>query len=68
MSCARSRSAIIFDVMTRGFGTMYSYASRIPARDRWAIAAYIRALQVSQHALASDLPAEDRSQLEGVRP
>ncbi len=41
-----------FDVMTRGFGTMYSYASRIPARDRWAIAAYIRALQVSQHALA----------------
>ena len=41
-----------FDVMTRGFGTMYSYASRIPARDRWAIAAYIRALQVSQHAHA----------------
>ena len=39
-----------FDVMTRGFGTMYSYASRIPARDRWAIAAYIRALQLSQHA------------------
>ena len=33
-----------FDVMTRGYGTMYSYASRIPARDRWAIAAYIRAL------------------------
>ena len=42
-----------FDVMTRGFGTMYSYASRVPARDRWAIAAYIRALQLSQHAAVS---------------
>jgi hypothetical protein len=57
-----------FDVMTRGFGTMYSYASRIPARDRWAIAAYIRALQVSQHSLASELPPQDRSQLPGVQP
>ena len=57
-----------FDVMTRGFGTMYSYASRIPARDRWAIAAYIRALQLSQHSLASDLPPQDRSQLQEVRP
>jgi mono/diheme cytochrome c family protein len=57
-----------FDVMTRGFGTMYSYASRIPPRDRWAIAAYIRALQVSQHSLASQLPAEDRGHLEGGKP
>ena len=57
-----------FDVMTRGFGTMYSYASRISARDRWAIAAYIRALQLSQHATAGDLSAEDRGQLEGVGP
>jgi hypothetical protein len=57
-----------FDVMTRGFGTMYSYASRIPARDRWAISAYIRALQVSQHALARELPVEDRSQLQAVQP
>jgi hypothetical protein len=52
-----------FDVMTRGFGTMYSYASRIPPRDRWAIAAYIRVLQLSQHAEAANLPAEDRNQL-----
>ena len=49
-----------FDVMTRGYGTMYSYASRIPPRDRWAIAAYIRVLQLSQHAEAASLPAEDR--------
>ncbi|HEV3309611.1 MAG TPA: cytochrome c [Chloroflexota bacterium] len=53
-----------FDVMTRGFGTMYSYASRIPPRDRWAIAAYIRALQLSQHAAVSELPAEDQARLE----
>jgi mono/diheme cytochrome c family protein len=52
-----------FDVMTRGYGTMYSYAARIPPRDRWAIAAYIRALQLSQHAVAVDLPAEDRNRL-----
>jgi Cytochrome C oxidase, cbb3-type, subunit III len=57
-----------FDVMTRGFGTMYSYAARIPARDRWAIAAYIRTLQVSQHSLVSELPPEDRSQLQAVPP
>jgi mono/diheme cytochrome c family protein len=52
-----------FDVITRGHGTMYSYASRIPPRDRWAIAAYIRALQLSQYAVASDLSADDRNRL-----
>jgi hypothetical protein len=57
-----------FDVMTRGYGTMYSYASRISPRDRWAIAAYIRALQLSQHAVASELPPEDRVRLEGKTP
>jgi mono/diheme cytochrome c family protein len=57
-----------FDVMTRGHGTMYSYASRIGARDRWQIAAYIRALQLSQHAPAGELPLADRDRLEGVRP
>jgi len=46
-----------FDVMTEGFGAMPEYASQIPARDRWAIVAYIRALQLSQHATSSDLPA-----------
>ncbi len=53
--------------MTRGFGTMYSYAARIPARDRWAIAAYIRALQLSQHAQAAELPAEDQRPAPGGR-
>jgi hypothetical protein len=57
-----------FDVMTRGYGTMYSYASRVPASDRWAIAAYIRALQLSQHARAALLPAEDRNRLAEAAP
>ncbi len=49
-----------FEVITNGHGVMYSYAARVPPRDRWAIAAYIRALQLSQYAVASDLPALDR--------
>ena len=53
-----------FEVMTAGFGAMYSYAGRIPARDRWAIVAYIRALQLSQHATLEDVPAGERQQLE----
>jgi mono/diheme cytochrome c family protein len=39
-----------FDVMTNGFGAMFSYASRVPVDDRWRIAAYIKALQLSQNA------------------
>ena len=46
-----------FDVMTHGFGAMQDYASQVPVEDRWAIAAYIRALQLSQHAPASAVPA-----------
>jgi mono/diheme cytochrome c family protein len=46
-----------FDVMTHGFGAMPDYASQIPPRDRWTIVAYIRALQLSQHATLADLPA-----------
>lgn len=41
--------AHFFDVMTNGYGIMYSYADRVPVADRWAIVAYIRALQLSQH-------------------
>jgi cbb3-type cytochrome c oxidase subunit III len=53
-----------FDVMTNGFGAMPSYASQIPVVDRWAIVAYIRALQLSQHAPISDLPPEGQAQLQ----
>lgn len=46
-----------FDVMTRGYGVMYPYASRVAPADRWAITAYIRALQLSQHAPAAAILA-----------
>ena len=46
-----------FDVITNGFGAMPDYASQIPPRDRWAIVAYIRALQLSQDATSADVPA-----------
>jgi mono/diheme cytochrome c family protein len=53
----------IYDVITNGFGAMPDYASQVPVRDRWAIAAYIRALQLSQYAAASELSPEARGQL-----
>lgn len=49
-----------YDVMTQGYGAMYSYADRVASDDRWAIAAYIRALQDSQRVAAADLPDEVR--------
>ena len=51
-----------FDVITNGYGVMYSYASRVEPRDRWAIVAYVRALQESQSAKLADMP-ELRSKL-----
>ena len=47
-----------FDVMTNGFGRMYSYASRVPVDDRWAIATYVRTLQLSQNATPDLLPPD----------
>ena len=55
-----------YDVMTRGYGVMYSYASRVEPKDRWAIAAYIRALQLSRHARLADVPPDQRAQLEAA--
>jgi mono/diheme cytochrome c family protein len=59
-----AKAGHIFDVMTNGFGAMPPYATMIPPRDRWAIVAYIRALQLSQHAPLADVPAEDRAKLD----
>jgi mono/diheme cytochrome c family protein len=56
---ARLRSAParhFFNVITNGFGVMYPYAARVEPHDRWAIVAYIRALQTSQHAQLADVP------------
>jgi mono/diheme cytochrome c family protein len=52
-----------YDVITNGFGVMYSYSERIPPNDRWAIIAYVRALQLSRNAKAGDLPESLRQKL-----
>jgi hypothetical protein len=53
-----------FDVVTNGFGAMPTYAAQIAVQDRWAIIAYIRALQLSQSASINDAPPDARAQLE----
>ena len=53
-----------FDVMTHGFGAMQDYAAQIPVADRWAIVAYERALQFSQHATIGDVPDDRRPDLD----
>jgi Cytochrome C oxidase, cbb3-type, subunit III len=53
-----------FDVITNGYGAMHSYAARVPVDDRWRIAAYIRALQLSQYATLADVPPAERQRLE----
>jgi mono/diheme cytochrome c family protein len=55
-----------FDVITNGFGAMPSLKSQIPVEDRWAIVAYIRALQLSQDASLDDVPDEERAKLESA--
>ena len=60
----RTREAgYFFDVMTNGFGAMPDYRTAISPRDRWAIVAYIRALQLSQHATPADIPGGDPTKL-----
>jgi cytochrome c553 len=54
-----------FDVMTNGFGAMQDYAAQVPVTDRWAIAAYIRALQMARRGTVADVPPERRGELDG---
>jgi mono/diheme cytochrome c family protein len=64
----RLRAAAVghfFDVITNGFGAMPDYAMQIRPEDRWAVVAYIRALQLSGHATIADVPAADRGALNG---
>jgi mono/diheme cytochrome c family protein len=58
-----AKTGHFFDVMTRGFGAMPTYAPQVPVSDRWAIIAYIRALQLSQHGTINDLPPDLRAKL-----
>jgi mono/diheme cytochrome c family protein len=53
-----------YDVITNGFGAMSDYAGQVPPMDRWAVAAYVRALQLSQYAPVADVPVEKRGELE----
>ena len=46
----------LFDVITEGYGVMYSYAARVPPEDRWAIVAYLRTLQLSRQATLAEAP------------
>ncbi|MBI2816340.1 MAG: cytochrome c [Acidobacteria bacterium] len=55
-----------YDVVTHGFGLMPEYATLIPPRDRWAIVAYVRALQISQYANVAQLPPEHRQRVEST--
>jgi mono/diheme cytochrome c family protein len=57
----------LFQVITNGYGGMGDYGEQIPVDDRWAIVAYIRALQYSRNASVSDVPADARAQL-GAQP
>jgi hypothetical protein len=62
----RLRSAPVghfFDVISNGYGTMHSYAARVQSGDRWRIAAYIRALQLSESATLNDVPEQERPKL-----
>jgi mono/diheme cytochrome c family protein len=55
-----------FDVMTSGFGAMQDYSAQVPVSDRWAIAAYIRALQFSRRATMTDVPADRRAEMDAA--
>ena len=55
-----------YDVITNGFGAMQGYAEQVPVRDRWLIVAYVRTLQLSQHASVNDVPADRRGALDAA--
>jgi len=57
----------IYDVITNGFGAMPDYSAQLSPNDRWAVVAYVRALQLSQNAKLEDVPADARGQLNGGR-
>ncbi len=62
-----AKAQVFYDVITDGYGAMYSYADRVPPADRWAIIAYIRALQLSQGSQIASLPAADQEKLAAAK-
>ena len=63
----QAKAQDFYDVISVGKGTMYGFSARVPPADRWAIAAYIRALQGSQKPVLDHLPAADRAKLEAAK-
>ena len=63
----KAPAGYFYDVITNGFATMPGYADQVPVRDRWAIIAYVRALQLSQNATLEDVPETERTTLEEAR-
>lgn len=57
----------LFDVITNGYGAMYDFSDRVTPRDRWAIVAWIRTLQLASNATLADVPATERAALEASR-
>jgi hypothetical protein len=57
------KTGYFFDVITNGFGAMPDYAAQVPVADRWAIVAYVRALQLSENARLEDVPMDRRAEL-----
>lgn len=57
---AAERPQFVYDVITNGRGVMYGFAQRIAPEDRWAVVAYVHALQRSQHMMVADLMPEQR--------
>jgi mono/diheme cytochrome c family protein len=60
------KAGYFYDVMTSGFGAMPDYAAQVAPADRWAIVAYLRALQMSENARLEDVPADRRAELEAA--
>ncbi len=59
----KAQTGYLFDVITSGFGRMQDYSAQVSVTDRWAIVAYIRALQLSQDATLADVPPDERARL-----
>jgi mono/diheme cytochrome c family protein len=64
----RATAKHFYDTISNGKGDMFSYAALVPPADRWAIAAYIRALQLSRHAVIAALPQQDQARLASAEP
>ncbi len=64
----KAKAQLFYDTITNGKGVMYSYADRVPPADRWAIAAYIRALQLSQKPVVAELSPQEQAALKKGEP